>query len=204
MPLIMAALTNAYLEVAAIGGVLLAIGFMMGWLGFSRQPGIGHDPVGHRGANLVQEILALNWRFTLLPLVFGLTGLAGQANELGEPLTMNVAIGVTTIALAISFWLPFYLQRLEKEAARHMPLLGQPGVVLQTVPERFSGTGRVLLRAREQEVEFLAVTSGPELANAASIVLVKRIDKDTVEVLGDHPNLSPFSSERLPQRPHDG
>src|SRR5438128_1369226 len=77
-----------YLYCAGIGAIALLTQFCLRLMLFSKQPGLGHDPVGHKGADLLQEILALARPASAALLLFGLMGLAGLRNEWGQTATV--------------------------------------------------------------------------------------------------------------------
>lgn len=136
----------------------------------------------HNGVNL-GRLLTFQ---TILALVtfFGIGGLA--ALESGQSVAVACVVAAATgLAVMLTAAVMFgSLNRLHDDGALRLDALaGAPGRVYLTIPGFDSGVGKATVIAQGREVELAARTPGPDLRSGDAIVVTRRLDEWTIEVV---------------------
>jgi hypothetical protein len=174
-------MSTVFLYCAAIGGVLLALQFLMMLLGAGGDTDTGEigGDVGHdQGAFL--KLFSLQ-TVTTFGTFFGLVGLGTQ--ELGwSPLAVTLAAGAAgTGALWIVANLMRSLSRLNSQGNVDLAnAIGQPCSIYLRVPAAGQGQGRILVEVQGRKVECRAVSHAGELPSGST---ARVIGRDTEDVL---------------------
>ena len=168
-----------FLTCAAIGGVVLLAGLVLGAIGAEHHGTPGHDTPSDGLQLFSVRALSAGAAF------FGVGGLG--ANALGWPvlvaLVIAVLLGVTAmvgVALAMRAMLT-----MERDGSvRIEGAVGASGTVYVPVPAALGGTGKVTLTLQGRTVEYQAVTpEGQALPTGAAVIVVDVRGHDTVEVV---------------------
>jgi uncharacterized membrane protein len=173
----------AYLTCAIIGGLVALTQFLLTYMGFSEQPGLGHNPF--KPANLLQTILLLLYPVTIGLTAFGLMGMGGHARQWQNHITLAVALAAGLGAVVVFFSIAHMFKHGENvvQATGHKVIIGQSGVVTQAIPGQRSSVGRVVVKQRERTVEFMAVTPHGELAVGTRVIVAIVLQSDLLEVI---------------------
>jgi hypothetical protein len=151
----------------------------------------GDAAESHQGTAAAHNTLGffkiLSFRTIVAALAFfGLSGLAAQSAEASPASTLLVAIVGGAIAMTAVYWMMRGLQELRAEGtARIQRAVGERGSVYLRVPENDSGSGKIQLNLQNRTMEYLAVTSGPELPTGTKVVVVSVVNPTTLEVRRD-------------------
>ena len=117
---------------------------------------------------------------------FGLCGLAAQAAEASTANTLLVAAAGGATAMAAVYWMMRGLRELGAEGTvRIQRALGQHGSVYLRIPGNDSGSGKIQINLQNRTMDYLAVTSGPELPTGTKVVVVGIVNPTTLEVRRD-------------------
>lgn len=144
--------------------------------GTDAEHGTGH------GATWLFGVLSFRTIVAALTF-FGLAGLAAQSTEASLPVTLLVAIAAGATAMFSVYWLMECLRHLRTEGTVRVGLaIGQHGNVYLRVPGYRAGSGKIQLNLQNRTMEYLAITSGPELSTGTKVVVVDIIDPTTLEV----------------------
>jgi hypothetical protein len=145
------------------------------------------------GANHAQQALhhGSTWLFGVLSFrtivaalaFFGLAGLAAQSADASTPNVMMISIGAGVAAMFGVYWMMRGMQACQAEGTvRLQRAVGQHGNVYLRIPANRSGSGKVQFNLQNRTMEYLAVTSGPELSTGAKVVVVGIVNPTTLEV----------------------
>ena len=143
----------------------------------------GHDSqAGHHGSTWLFGVLSFRTIVAALAF-FGLGGLAAQSANVSTPIVLAVAFGAGAAALFAVYWMMRTLYSLQAEGnVRIRRAVGQHGNVYLRIPANRSGSGKIQFNLQNRTMEYLAVTSGPELPTGAKVVVVGVINPTTLEV----------------------
>jgi hypothetical protein len=202
---------------SVVGGTILVCQFILTLFGlghgFDDAAGghdIGHD-VGHDAHDgghdhesgehqTDQHHHATTWLFGVLTFrtivaaltFFGLAGLAADASDLSEPMTLFIALGAGTAAMYGVHAIMQSMSRLKSDGtARISRSVGKAGSVYLRIPGGRAGVGKVTVNLGDRTVEYQALTAGDPLPTGASIVVTAVVNGDTVEVQSVQPALEP-------------
>jgi hypothetical protein len=142
-----------------------------------------HSPQ-HSAASLFR---VLSFRTIVAALAFfGLGGLTAQSAEASTSTTLLVAVGAGAAAMASVYWMMRGLRSLRAEGTvRIHRAVGHHGTVYLAVPGYGAGSGKIQLNLQNRTMEYLATTTGPELATGMSVVVTAVVDPTTLEVQRD-------------------
>ena len=195
-----------FLSCAIIGVTLLLCQFLLGLLGLGGHHDIGghdvdghdfHDAGGqddagsHDGHHETTHDGLSSWFVGMLTLrtivaalaFFGLAGMAGLSQGLGETVSLVVAVAAGGGAMFLVATLMKTMSRLKSDGTvRIERAVGKNGTVYLSVPGQKAGVGKVTLTLQNRSVEYQALTSHETLPTGAKIVVVGIISSDTVEV----------------------
>jgi hypothetical protein len=139
----------------------------------------------HHGTTWLFGILSFR-TITAALAFFGLCGLAADAAEASTANTLLVATAGGATAMAAVYWMMRGLRELRAEGtARIQRAVGQHGSVYLRVPGSNSGSGKIQLNLQNRTMEYLAVTSGPELPTGTRVVVSAMVNPTTLEVRRD-------------------
>ena len=151
-----------------------------------------HDGDGSTGEHAPQHSAAslfqvLSFRTIVAALAFfGLGGLTAQSSEASTSVTLSAAVGAGAAAMAAVYWMMRGLRSLRAEGTvRVQRAVNQHGTVYLAVPGYGAGSGKIQLNLQNRTMEYLAVTSGPELPTGTNVVVVAVVDPTTLEVQRD-------------------
>lgn len=167
-------------------------GFHDGSGDFHAGGGDVHAETSHDGhASDQSDHQDSNWFFRMLSFraitaalaFFGLTGLAGDAAKLSLPVTLTLAVGAGAAAMYGIYWIMRGMQSLQAEGtARIERAIGKIGTVYLRIPANELDCGKILLNLQNRTMEYLAMTSGPEIATGTKVEVVGIISPSTVAV----------------------
>jgi hypothetical protein len=142
----------------------------------------GADQAGHHGA--LELFRVLSFRTIIAAMAFfGLGGLAAQSAQADTPTVLVVALAAGGVAMAAVYWMMRGLQELRSDGTvRVQRAVGQHGNVYLRVPANRSGSGKIQFNLQNRTMEYLAVTSGPELLTGTKVVVVGVVNPTTLEV----------------------
>jgi hypothetical protein len=149
-------------------------------------PGTDHaSQAAHHGTTWLFGILTFR-TITAALAFFGLCGLAAQAADASTANTLLAATAGGATAMAAVYWMMRGLRELRAEGTvRIQRACGQRGAVYLRVPGGNSGSGKIQLNLQNRTMEYLAVTSGPELPTGTTVVVVNVVNPTTLEVRRD-------------------
>ncbi len=143
----------------------------------------GH--AAHHGTTWLFGILSFRTIVAALAF-FGLGGLAAQSAEASTSNILLVAVISGAAAMTAVYWMMRGLRELHAEGTvRIHRAVGRHGSVYLRIPGNDSGSGKIQLNLQNRTVEYLAVTSGPELPTGTKVVVVGVISPTTLEVRRD-------------------
>ena len=144
----------------------------------------GHD-AAHHGSTWLFGVLSFRTIVAALAF-FGLAGLAAQAAEANTSTALLVAVAAGAAAMFAVYGMMRGLQELRAEGTvRIHRAQGQHGTVYLRIPGNQSGSGKIQLNLQNRTMEYLAVTSGPELPTGTRVVVVAVVNPTTLEVQAD-------------------
>jgi membrane protein implicated in regulation of membrane protease activity len=126
----------------------------------------------------------LSFRAVVAALAFfGLAGLAGDSAKLPTPATLLIAVGAGLAAMYGVYWVMRGLQSVQAEGtARIERAVGKIGTVYLRIPAEESESGKIQIDLQNRTMEYLAMTSGPEIPTGAEVEVVGVISPTTVSV----------------------
>jgi hypothetical protein len=140
------------------------------------------DQAAHHGSTWLFGVLSFRTIVAALAF-FGLAGLAAQSADASMPNVLLISIGAGVAAMFAVYWMMCGLQACQAEGTvRLQRAVGQHGNVYLRVPANRSGSGKVQFNLQNRTMEYLAITSGPELPTGAKVVVVGVINPTTLEV----------------------
>ena len=141
------------------------------------------DQNDHHDANWLFRMLSFRAVVAALAF-FGLAGLAGDSAEIPLPLTLVIALAAGLAAMYGIYWMMRGMQSLQAEGtARIERAIGKIGTVYLRIPAHESESGKIQLNLQNRTMEYLAMTSGPELPTGTKVEVVGVISPTTVAVL---------------------
>lgn len=161
--------------------------------------GAGHDAIGdvhvdhpgdiddssaaiHHGSTWLFSVLSFRTVVAALAF-FGLAGLAAQSANASTPNVILISVGAGAAAMFAVYWMMRGIQSLQAEGTvRLSRAVGQHGNVYLRIPATRSGSGKVQFSLQNRTMEYLAITSGPEIPTGAKVVVVGVINPTTLEV----------------------
>jgi membrane protein implicated in regulation of membrane protease activity len=196
---------------AALGGTILVLQFLLSLVGLSGHADfsgdVAHDFGGdfHDGGGDVHAEAThdshssddsdhhdANWLFRVLSFravvaalaFFGLAGLAADSADVPLPVTLLIAIAAGMAAMYGVYWMMRGMQSLQAEGtARIERAIGKIGTVYLRIPANESESGKIQINLQNRTMEYLAMTSGPELPTGTKVEVVGVISPTTVAVL---------------------
>jgi membrane protein implicated in regulation of membrane protease activity len=202
-------MTLLFTVCAALGGTVLVLQFLLSLAGLGGHADLGGD-VGHDfGTDFhagdmhadaahgshdghASDHFDANWIFRVLSFraivaalaFFGLSGLAADAAEVGRPIALLIALTSGAVAVAAVYWIMRAMQTLQAEGTiRIERAVGKIGTVYLRIPANEAESGKVQLNLQNRTVEYLAMTSGPELPTGTKVEIVGIISPTTVAVM---------------------
>ena len=140
------------------------------------------DQAGHHGSTWLFGILSFRTIVAALAF-FGLGGLAAQSAEASTQNVVMISLAAGAAAMFAVYWMMRGLQAVQAEGTvRLQRAVGQHGNVYLRVPANRSGSGKIQFNLQNRTMEYLAVTSGPELPTGAKVVVVGVVNPMTLEV----------------------
>jgi hypothetical protein len=144
----------------------------------------------HHGTTWLFGVLSFR-TITAALAFFGLCGLAAQSNEASPTNVMLVAIAGGAGAMTAVYWMMRGLRELHAEGTvRIQRAVGQCGSVYLSIPGEDAGSGKIQINLQNRTMEYLAVTSGPQLPTGTKVVVVGVVNPNTVEVVRNESPLS--------------
>jgi hypothetical protein len=139
----------------------------------------------HHGSTWLFGILSFRTIIAALAF-FGLGGLAAQSAQVSMPNMMLISIAAGAAAMFAVYWMMRGLQAVQAEGTvRLQRAVGQHGNVYLRVPASRAGSGKVQFNLQNRTMEYLAITSGPELPTGTKVVVVGVVNPTTLEVQAD-------------------
>ncbi len=140
------------------------------------------DQAAHHGSSWLFGVLSFRAIVAALAF-FGLGGLAAGSAGASASTTLLTALAAGAAAITAVYWMMQGLRHLRAEGTvRIQRALGQCGTVYLTVPTNGAGSGKIQLNLQNRTMEYLAVTSGPELPTGTKVVVVSVVDPTTLAV----------------------
>jgi membrane protein implicated in regulation of membrane protease activity len=133
-----------------------------------------------------------NWLFRMLSFraivaalaFFGLAGLAANSAEIAMPITLLIALAAGMAAMYGVYWMMRGMQSLQADGTIRLDrAIGKIGTVYLRIPANESESGKIQLNLQNRTMEYLAMTSGPELPTGTKVEVVGVISPTTVAVL---------------------
>lgn len=172
-------MNTLFLACAAVGGVVLLAGLVLGAIGAEH-----HDVAGHDAPSDGLQLFSVR-ALSACVAFFGVGGLAAQA--LGWPafiaMLLAVLLGVCAMfGVAVSMRAMMTMER--DGSVRIERAVGVSGTVYVPVPPALTGAGKVTLMLQGRTVEYQAVTpDGDGLPTGTPVLVVDVRGHDTVEVV---------------------
>lgn len=117
---------------------------------------------------------------------FGLAGLWAESTDIPTPGVLAVAVGAGFAAMMGVYYMMRGMRKLQADGSvRIHRAVGQHGTVYLRIPGNQSGTGKIQFNLQNRTMEFLAVTSGPDLPTGAKVVVIGVVNPTTLEVQAD-------------------
>ena len=136
----------------------------------------------HIGSTWLFGVISLRTIVAALAF-FGLAGLWAESSGFSKFNTLLVAVGAGFAAMMSVYWMMRGMKKLQADGSvRIQRAIGRHGAVYLPVPGNQSGTGKIQFNLQNRTMEYLAVTSGPDLPTGARIVVVGVVNPDTLEV----------------------
>jgi hypothetical protein len=210
--------TTIFLVCALVGGTVLAVQFVLTFIGLGADvldvdvPGDVTDADVDFGGNAdfdaadtasAADHLDSSWMFQVISFrtvvaaltFFGLGGLTARSMDYGSPMQLVVAVATGLAAMYGVFWLMQSLMRLRSEGTPRIGgTIGRHGTVYTTIPAHESGAGKIQINLQNRTMEYLALTHGEALAPGATVVVTGVVTPDTVAV---EPVLEPEGSQHV-------
>lgn len=140
------------------------------------------DQAGHPGATWLFSVLSFRTIVAAMAF-FGLAGLAAQSAQASTPTVLVVALAAGAAAMFAVYGMMRTLYKLRADGTvRIQRSVGQHGNVYLRIPAKGSGSGKVQFNLQNRTVEYLAVTTGPELPTGSKVVIVGVVNPTTLEV----------------------
>jgi membrane protein implicated in regulation of membrane protease activity len=133
-----------------------------------------------------------NWLFRMLSFravvaalaFFGLAGLAAESAEIALPITVLIAVAAGIAAMYGVYWMMRGMQSLQADGTvRIERAIGKVGTVYLRIPASESESGKIQINLQNRTMEYLAMTSGPEIPTGTEVEIVGVISPTTVAVL---------------------
>jgi hypothetical protein len=141
------------------------------------------DHADHHDANWLFRVLSLRAIVAAMAF-FGLAGLAGDAAQIPLPITLLIAVAAGFAAMYGVYWMMRAMQSLQAEGtARIERAVGKIGTVYLRIPANESESGKIQLNLQNRTMEYLAMTSGPEIPSGAKVEVVGVISPTTLAVV---------------------
>jgi hypothetical protein len=139
----------------------------------------------HHGSTSLFRILSFRTVVAALAF-FGIGGLGAQSAKASLPTVMLVSLGAGAAAMLAVYWMMRGLQSVQANGTvRVQRAVGQHGNVYLRVPGNRSGSGKIQFNLQNRTMEYLAVTSGPDLPTGAKVVVVGVVNPTTLDVAAD-------------------
>jgi hypothetical protein len=115
---------------------------------------------------------------------FGLAGAASRAGDLGQALSLLIAVAAGGSAMYAVHWLMQLLHRLGHEGnMRISQSVGKTGTVYIPIPPDQTGAGKIQLNLHDRIIEIAAVTNAGEiLPTGARVEVIRMVSPRTLEV----------------------
>jgi hypothetical protein len=201
-------MTTLFMVCAAVGGTILVVQFVLSLIGLGGHSDFGgdvaHDFGGdfHAGdvhADASHDSHAdaadhhdTNWLFRMLSFraivaalaFFGLAGLASDSAQIPLPLTLLIALAAGFAAMYAVYWVMRGIQSLQAEGTVRIDrALGRVGTVYLHIPANETECGKIQINLQNRTMEYLAMTSGPEIPTGTVVEVVGVISPTTLAVL---------------------
>jgi hypothetical protein len=173
---------SAYLYIATFSGTLLVAFWALAQMHFGKQPGLGYDPIGHKGANLVHTLLSAFRQASLAVFVVGFVGLCGELTRRTPEKTLTVALIAGAVTLVAAYWVPGVLAQLDNNARRIPASEGQLCIVTEPIPARGSGFGKVRIRDGGRSADYVAESVGTAFDEGTRVRIIHVGENGHVEV----------------------
>jgi membrane protein implicated in regulation of membrane protease activity len=146
--------------------------------------GHAHQYIGH-GSTWLFKVLSFRAIVAALAF-FGIAGLWARSAQYPPHTVLLFALAAGAAAMVVVYWLMRGLQTMQAEGnVRIQRAVGQRGNVYLRVPANRSGSGKIQFNLQNRTMEYLAVTSGPELRTGTKVVVVGVVNPTTLEVQAD-------------------
>jgi hypothetical protein len=181
-----------FLTCAGLGGTIVVCQFVATLFGFGGGHDVDHGDAGGPDVHGDHDHGHGNWLFgaltfrsvTAAVLFFGLGGLTALHYGANTPSATGVALGGGVGALYAVAGLMRWMAGLKSDGTVRIDrAVGREGNVYLRVPGEKAGAGKVHLNLQNRTVEYLAVTTGPELPTGAAVRVVGVVATDTIEVV---------------------
>ena len=181
-------MTTLFLTCALLGGAILLVQLVLGFVGFDDHGDGADHHDGHAGKeglsgglNLL-SVRALSAGLTF----FGIGGLAGLSTGFGLFAALPLALiagAVATIAVAAVMRA---MMRLEGDGTLLIHgAVGTSGTVYLTIPGDRGGVGKIHVTLQNRLVELQAVTAQRTLPTGSRVLVIDVVGPDTVDVVPD-------------------
>ncbi len=179
---------TVYLGCAVAGGSVLVLQTALLLFGGDDGGHADHADIGHtdsgeaHGHDATFGLLSVRTGAAFLAF-FGLAGWGGSRAGWTTSATIGTALLAGTVMLFAVAYL-FSLQRKLYSQGNVDPrnAVGRPARVYLRIPAANSGKGKVTVSIQGRTVEFIACTTGAELATGSEVRIVRQITPDTFEV----------------------
>jgi membrane protein implicated in regulation of membrane protease activity len=141
------------------------------------------DQADHHDANWLFRMISFRAIVAALAF-FGLAGLAGDAAEFPLPLTLLIAMATGLAAMYGVYCMMQAMQKLQAEGTVRIDrAIGKIGTVYLRIPANESESGKIQINLQNRTMEYLAMTSGPELPTGTKVEVVGVISPTTLAVV---------------------
>jgi hypothetical protein len=173
---------SPYLYMAAFSGTLLVVFWALAQMRFGKQPGLGFDFIGRMGFSLFHAFLSALRQASLAVFVVGFVGLCGDLARRPPEKTLHVALVAGAVTLVAAYWVPNALAHLDIRARRVVPAEGQLCIVIEPIPTKGSGYGKVRIRDGGRTADFIAASTGAAFDEGTRVRILQIGEDGHVEV----------------------
>lgn len=197
---------NMYLYSAIIGGIFLAVQFLLSLTGFVDDLDVdfdvddfsdtdldsGFDASDHASGAWFVGILTTRSFFAAMT-AFGLAGLGTSQQFPDTPyLALSISLLVGFGMLYFVGWLFRSVRYLNSSGtARIEEAIGENGTVYLKIPGNNEGKGKVTVLIQERSMEYEAMTSGEKIETGATVHVLEVISPGVLEVTLADPQEEP-------------
>jgi hypothetical protein len=139
---------------------------------------------GHAGHGSTWLFQMLSLRTVVAALAFfGLAGRAAQAADCTDFTALLIAAAAGLGAMYAVYVILRKMRSLQSEGTAHIHrAVGELATVYLRIPARQKGAGKIQINLQNRTMEYQATTTGDAIPSGATVVVIKVLAADTVEV----------------------